>query len=215
MLVAERMSRQPIAIPPDLPLPEALRLMREKRVRRLPIVDEAGRLIGIVSEKDLLYAAPSPATTLSIYEMQYLLTRITVKDVMTSDVITVRESNTLEEAARLMVRHKIGGLPVVDDAGKLIGIITETDLFKTFLELLGGWERGVRAAVLILDQKGELCRLAGTIADAGGNIISLGTFMGQDPATRQILLKVADITSEKLVETLQPVVLKILDVRET
>lgn len=215
MLVAERMSRQPVTVPPDLPLPEALRLMREKRVRRLPVVDEAGRLLGIVSEKDLLYAAPSPATTLSIYEMQYLLTRIIVKDVMTSGVITVRESNTLEEAARLMVQHKIGGLPVVDDADKLIGIITETDLFKAFLELLGGWERGVRASVLILNQKGELCRLAETIAGIGGNIISLGTFMGEDLATRQILLKVTDVTPEKLAETLQPVVLKILDIRET
>lgn len=215
MLVAERMSRQPVAVSPDLPLPEALRLMREKRVRRLPIVDDSGRLVGIVSEKDLLYAAPSPATTLSIYEMQYLLTRITVKDVMTSDIITVRESNTIEEAARLMVQHKIGGLPVVDDAGKLIGIITETDLFKTFLELLGGWERGVRASVLILDQKGELCRLAEVIAGVGGNIVSLGTFMGEDPATRQILIKVADVGIEELTQALQPAVLKILDIRET
>ncbi len=215
MLVAERMSRQPVAVSPDLPLPEALRLMREKRVRRLPIVDENGRLVGIVSEKDLLYAAPSPATTLSLYEMQYLLTRITVKDVMTSDVITVRESNTIEEAARLMVQHKIGGLPVVDDIGKLIGIITETDLFRTFLELLGGWEHGVRAAVLILDQKGELCRLAEIIAGVGGNIVSLGTFMGEDPATRQILMKVADVGIEELEKALQPAVLKILDIRET
>ncbi|MBC7241404.1 MAG: CBS domain-containing protein [Anaerolineae bacterium] len=215
MLVAERMSRQPVAVSPDLPLPEALRLMREKRVRRLPVVDESGRLIGIVSEKDLLYAAPSPATTLSIYEMQYLLTRITVKDVMTSEVFTVRESNTIEEAARLMVQHKIGGLPVVDDAGKLIGIITETDLFKTFLELLGGWEHGVRATVLILDQKGELCRLAEVIAGIGGNIVSLGTFMGEDPATRQILLKIADVGIEELTQALQPAVLKVLDIRET
>lgn len=215
MLIADRMTRNPVTTVPETPIPEALRLMRERRVRRLPVVAPDRRLLGIVSEKDLLYAAPSPATTLSIYEMQYLLSKITIQDVMSTRVITVRQDNTLEEAAHLMVDHRIGGLPVVDEENKLIGIITETDIFRAFLELLGGMEHGVRVTVMLLEQRGALCRLTETIAEMGGNIISLGTFLGDDPTTRQITLKVADIDKDALVGALRPVVHQIIDVRET
>ena len=163
MLVTERMTRQPVTIPEDTTVPEALKIMRERKVRRLPILDAKGKLIGIVSEKDLVYASPSPATTLSIYEMQYLLSRITVREVMTTDVITINEDAALEEAARIMIDHRIGGLPVMRGA-ELVGIITETDIFKTFLELLGGREHGVRLTVLVRDQRGVLCSLTERIA---------------------------------------------------
>ncbi|HID61404.1 MAG TPA: CBS domain-containing protein, partial [Anaerolineae bacterium] len=143
MLVRDRMSRHPITITADVHIDEALKVMRDNKVRRLPVVDRDGRLVGIVSEMDLLYASPSPATSLSVYEIHYLMARITVQDVMTREVISIQEDTPLEEAARIMVDNKIGGLPVVRD-GKLVGIITETDLFKIFLELLGAREKGVR-----------------------------------------------------------------------
>jgi len=104
-------------------------------------VDDDGKLVGIVSDKDLLYAAPSPATSLSIYELHYLYSRITVSQVMTRDVITVEESDPIEEAARIMVDNKIGGLPVMRE-GKLVGIITETDIFKTLMEMMGARDSG-------------------------------------------------------------------------
>jgi len=123
------MTKRPITTTPDTPIDEALKLMRESKVRRLPVVDKKGKLVGIVAEKDLLYVSPSPATSLSIYELHYLISKITVRDVMAKDVITATEYTPLEEAARIMADNKIGGLPVIED-GRLVGIITETDMFK-------------------------------------------------------------------------------------
>jgi acetoin utilization protein AcuB len=138
MLVHERMSKHPITITEDTPINQAIKVMRDEKVRRLPVLSKKGELVGIVSEKDLLYASPSPATSLSIYELHYLVSKITVGRVMTKGVITVSEHTPLEEAARIMADNKIGGLPVVRD-GKLVGIITESDLFKIFRRF---WELG-------------------------------------------------------------------------
>src|SRR3990170_1756970 len=136
MLVKERMSQHPILYAPDMSISEALNLMKKEKIRRLPVVDKNGHLVGIVSDKDLLHASPSPATSLSVWEITYLMGKITVADVMTKQVITVTEDTPVEDAARIMADNKIGGLPVVKD-GNVIGIITETDLFRLFLELLG------------------------------------------------------------------------------
>jgi len=214
MLVSERMTREPTTISRDTPVPDALKLMRDRKVRRLPVIDDKGRPIGIVSEKDLLYASPSPATTLSIYEMQYLLSKIPVKEVMTSRLITVADDATLEEAACLMIDNQIGGLPVIH-GDRLAGIITETDIFKIFLELLGGREHGIRLTLLVQDQKGALSRLTEPIANLDGNIVSLGTFLGDDPSNRQITLKVAGVDKDTLIKAVKPFVLEIVDVRET
>ncbi|MCD6554477.1 MAG: CBS domain-containing protein [Anaerolineae bacterium] len=214
MLVYERMSRHPITVTPDVPIDEALKLMRESKVRRLPVVDKKDKhkLVGIVSEKDLLYASPSPATSLSIYELHYLVSKIKVADVMTKDVITVGEYTPLEEAARIMVDHKIGGLPVVRD-GTLVGIITETDLFKIFLELLGAREAGVRLTMLVPEQSGVLATITREIVEMGGNIVTLGTFLGEDPTNRLITVKVADVEQEKLVASMEALGMEIVDVR--
>jgi acetoin utilization protein AcuB len=208
------MSRNPITVTADTPIDEALQLMRTSKVRRLPVVDKKDRhkLVGIVSEKDLLYASPSPATSLSIYEIHYLVSKIKVADVMTKEVITVGEYTPLEEAARIMVDHKIGGLPVVRD-GALVGIITETDLFKIFLELLGAKEEGVRIAMLVPEQSGILATITREIADMGGNIISLGTFLGEDPANRLITVKVAGVEEKKLVASMEALGMEIVDAR--
>jgi acetoin utilization protein AcuB len=142
MLVGERMTKNPIVIRDDTPINKALKTMQDNKVRRLPVLNDKGALVGIVSERDLLFASPSPATSLSIYELHYLLSRITVADVMTTEVITVTEDAPLQEAARIMADNRIGGLPV-ERKGELVGIITETDLFKIFLELLEDRETGV------------------------------------------------------------------------
>ncbi|HRO25732.1 MAG TPA: CBS domain-containing protein, partial [Promineifilum sp.] len=129
MLVRELMTPKPIVVSPDTTVPDALHLMRDRKVRRLPVVDSHGRLVGIVSDKDLLYASPSPATTLAVWEIPDLLGKLKVEKVMTRDVFTVAEKTTLEEAARIMADKKVGGLPVMRGPD-LVGIITETDLFK-------------------------------------------------------------------------------------
>ncbi|GAB4542510.1 MAG: CBS and ACT domain-containing protein [Anaerolineae bacterium] len=213
MLVYERMSRHPLTVRPDARVDATLKRMREEKVRRFPVVDEHGKLVGIVSDKDLLYAAPSPATSLSIYELHYLYSRITVEQVMTREVITVDENAPLEEAARIMVDNKVGGLPVTRD-GQLVGIITETDIFKTFMEMMGARDQGVRLTLLCRNQKGELAALTGAIAELGGNIISLGTFWGEDASTAIITLKVADVDKDTLVEKITPLILEVIDVRD-
>ena len=212
MLVHKRMSKNPITITEDIPINEALQFMRDQKVRRLPVLDDKGELVGIVSEMDLLYASPSPATSLSIHELHYLISRITVGDVMTRDVITVSGYTPLEEAARIMADNKIGGLPVVRD-GRLVGIVTEGDLFKIFTEILGAREMGVRLSMLVAEQPRILADITRAIADLGGNIISLGTFLGEDPTNRLITVKVADVPEDKLVAEMKALALEIIDAR--
>ena len=213
MFVADRMSSPPITVHHNDPMQEALNLMKKEGVRRFPVVDKEGKLVGIISESDLLHASPSDATTLSVWEMNYMLSKIKVKEVMTKKVITVNADTPIEEAARVMNDHKIGGLPVLNQ-GKLVGIITETDLFKIFLELLGARQSGVRLSVLVPNVPGELAKLTKAIFDAGGDILALGTFMGESSENSEIVLKVSGVNEADLQTAVQPVSEKIIDLRE-
>jgi acetoin utilization protein AcuB len=196
-----------------MPIIDALNLMKRERIRRTPVIKD-GKLVGIVSDKDLLNASPSPATSLSIWELNYLLSKIRISDVMTKKVLTVTEDTPIEEAARIMADNKIGGLPVMRD-DHVTGIITETDLFKMFLELMGAREAGVRATVLVLDEPGQLAKLTGAIAEKGGNIIAFTQFKGKDPSNRQVTLKVTGLTEEQVNNEIEPMVKSILDIRST
>ncbi|MGD2156647.1 MAG: CBS domain-containing protein [Anaerolineales bacterium] len=211
MLVGERMSHPVITIPPNMPINEALNLMRREHIRRAPVIKD-GKLVGIVSDKDLLNASPSPATSLSIWEMNYLLSKIMVRDVMTKKVRTVNKDTPIEEAARIMSDNKIGGLPVMSN-GRVVGIVTETDLFKIFLELMGAREIGVRVTALVPEKLGELADLTRVIFEIGGNFVAFGQFMGEDPTNREVTFKVTGVEEEELVKAIQPHVEKIKDVR--
>lgn len=216
MFVRERMTPNPITITPDTPVSDALRLMREKKVRRLPVLDKRSKLVGIVSDSDLLYASPSPVTSLSVWEMHELLYKLKVEAVMTKEVITVAEDTPLEEAARIMADSKIGGLPVM--SGKtLAGIITETDVFKAFLAQLGARRTGVRIMVATSGAKGTMAKITSAILGVGGDIVGLGLSEPNPPSQPKWLLtfKVQDVPKEKLVDAIQPTVDEILDVRET
>ena len=214
MFVRERMSAEPVTITVSASITEALRTMRQHNVRRLPVLDENGALIGIVSEKDLLYASPSPATSLSIYEMHDMLSRLRVTELMTADPVTVTPDTLLEEAALIMADSKFGGLPVVKD-GELVGIITETDIFVVFLELLGARQKGLRLTLRIPERMGEMARITTAIARLGGNILALGSFMGDDPTTGIVTVKVVDVPADQLERAMQDLGLEILDSRET
>jgi acetoin utilization protein AcuB len=213
MLVRERMSQEPVTITSDVSVTDALRLMRERKVRRMPVLDSHGKLVGIVSDQDLLYASPSPVSSLSVWEMNYLLARLKVEEVMTRKVITVTEDTPLEEAARIMADNKIGGLPVMRE-DKLVGIITETDLFKAFLEMLGARQAGVRVTALIPSAKGTLAKIANAIFGVGGDIIALSASPDASGTRWQVTFKVQDVPRDQLVEAIRPVVENILDVRE-
>ena len=213
MLVGERMSHPVITVNPDMPIQDALNLMQKEHVRRFPVVDKRGRLKGIVSEKDLLNASPSDVTSLSIWELNHLLSKITVDEIMTCEVVTISEDSALEEAALIMADKKIGGLPVVRN-GDVVGIITETDLFKLFLELFGGREPGVRISVTVPNLPGELAKLTKAVFDVGGNIVALGTFAGEITQNREVVLKVNQVNVETIRKAVEPVVEQITDIRE-
>lgn len=213
MLVRETMTPDPVVVHPDTSFGDAMELLRAKRIRRLPVVDDKGALVGIVVEKDLLKAAPSPATTLSVYEIPYLLSKLKIKDIMTRRVITVEEDWPLEEAARVMVEHKIGCLPVVR-GNKVIGIITETDIFRAMTLALGGEPQSLRVMVQVPDQKGELAKLSSQVTQLGGDIRSLVTLVGKESKQGEITMKVLGVKREELVPALEKVGIRVVDVRE-
>lgn len=134
MRVRDYMSTPALTITTNTGVQEALRVMRSHHIRRLPVVNEEEQCIGIISERDLLYASPSPATSLSVWELNYLLAALRVSEVMTRNVITTTPESSLQSSARLMLSHKIGGLPVVDGLNRVIGVITESDIFRAFLD---------------------------------------------------------------------------------
>ncbi len=214
MLVGERMTHPVITVSPKTPMQEAHKLMRDEKIRRLPVVDDRGKLIGIISESDLLHASPSDASSLSVWEMNYLLSKVLVKDIMTRDVITAKIDTPLEDAARNMVDNKIGGLPVVKD-GEVVGIITETDLFKVFLELLGARESGVRLTVLVPHVPGKLTQLTKSIFESGGNLLALGVFLGESSENREITMKVGGVDLATLEKVVKDHVERIVDIRES
>jgi acetoin utilization protein AcuB len=206
------MTQRPITITEDAGLDRALELMHSEKVRRLPVLDKNGHLVGIVSELDLLKASPSAATSLSMYELPYLLSKIKMQDIMTRDVVTVTEDTPLEEAALVMAENKIGGLPVMR-GDKLVGIITETDLFKVFLEVLGARVEGARVSLLVPEEKGMLAKIANKVAEMGGNFVAQTTIMGEDPTSRQLTIKVTDVSTEQLVSAMEDLGLEVLDAR--
>lgn len=217
MLVRDRMTLDPVTIMPDVSVTEALRLMTDRKIRRLPVLDSQGRLVGIVSDRDLLLASPSPATSLAIWEIHDLLSKLTVEKIMTREVITVPQDTPLEEAARVMVDNRIGGLPVMRD-NAVVGIISESDLFKTLLELLGGRRQGVRITVSTPGVKGTLAEITKAISDAGGNLVGLGfSEVAEAGAVSKWVntFKVQGVSRDRLVEAIRPHVLEIMDVRET
>lgn len=131
-IVKDWMTQNPVTISAKSTLPEAHNLMREKKVRRLPVLDH-DKLVGIISLTDVMEAKPSDATTLSIYELNYLLAKLTVSKIMSKSVMTVTPETTVADAARMMLDYKIGGIPVVDGE-MLVGIITESDIFRMVVQ---------------------------------------------------------------------------------
>jgi acetoin utilization protein AcuB len=213
MFVSERMKHPVLTITKDVPVQEALARMVKDKVRRYPVVDGKGMLIGIVTDSDLMNASPSDATTLSVWEINFLLSKITVERVMATDVVTVSEDTTIEEAARMMADSHIGGLPVLRD-GRMVGIITESDLFNIFLELLGARSAGVRVTVSVADIPGKMYDLTGAIQKLGGNINGMAAIQGESSDQRAVTLKVAGVTMEDLRAALAPLVEKVIDIRE-
>lgn len=196
MVVRNVMTSNPFTVSQDTTIAEALAIMREKGIRRLPVM-KGGKLIGIITKRRLLEVSPSPATTLSVFEMNYLLAKTVVKDIMTKEVLTVGPEMLLEQAAVLMTDNNIGGLPVLEN-GRLIGIITEKDIFQSFVEILGFRDVGSRIGVEYGDDRpGILASLATLMADLGINISHIAIYKGE------VIFRVNTTNTDTLVASLK------------
>ena len=213
MIIERRMTRNPGTATPDMSIAEASNLMKQEKVHRLPVLDKDKKLVGILTEKDILYATPSPASSLSIHEMAYLLSKLTVKKLMSKNVITITKNTTVEEAARMMVDQDLSSLPVLD-GDKLIGIVSKSDMFKILLELFGARHFGVRVSFVVDDKPGTIAKISQALSEAGMDIIAFGTFMGTDPTNAICTVKVQGASMAKVVEIIKPFVNQLLDVRE-
>lgn len=210
MNVGRRMSHPVFTVQPDTPITKAHELMAREKVHRAPVVKN-GKLVGIVTTNDIQKAYPSSATSLAVWEVTSLLEKITVKDIMIKNVFTVQEDTTIEEAARVMVDNKISALPVM--RGKeLVGIITETDLFRIMLEMLGARHPGVRFSVLMPYQPGQIAKLTQAIYEKGGNIIALSTFEGDTTSNFMMTIKVEGIEQAVLQKLVEPLVISLLEI---
>jgi acetoin utilization protein AcuB len=213
MLVKERMTSPVLTITPDVSIQDGLARMHRDKVRRYPVIDKHGKLIGIVTESDLLNAKPSEATTLSVWEITSLLAKITVERVMTENVITTTEDCPIEEAARIMSDNEISALPVI--RGKsLVGMITETDIFHILLEMMGARTPGVRLTVEVMNKPGKLHELTGIIQKLGGDLAGLAANLGTRAETRICTLKVQGVKLDVLRDAVKPVAEQIIDIRE-
>lgn len=199
MLVQGWMTTDVITIDEDSSIMKASIIMKEKKVRCLPVVNRKGELVGIVSDRDLKDAAPSKATTLDVYELNYLLSSIKIKDLMITNLAYVRPDETVEFAAILMLENKISSLPVINDQGRLIGIITQTDIFKVLINIAGVYTGGIQFAFSLEDRSGSLREAADTIRSFGGRIVSiLSTRETAEDGRRNVYMRSSTLPEEKL-----------------
>ncbi len=179
MIVSKRMTANPTTITSAMTIVDALQIMRSNKFRRLPVVDN-GKLVGIVTDRDLREVSASPATSLSVFELNYLLAKMQVKDIMTRKVLTISADATVEEAALLMYNNKIGGLIAVDANQAVVGILTETDIFKAFVDAMGLPQGKTRLSLIVPDRLGVIHDISGVFKEQGVSIGSFVSFPTED-----------------------------------
>jgi len=192
MKVSKIMTRNPVITHPDLSMSDARSLMDREKVGHIPVLNKNNELVGLITRADLLKAGPSSATSLDVYEISYLLSKLTVEKVMEKKVITVQEDEVVEEAARIMADNGIGCLPVLNGS-LLTGIITDTDIFHFFINAYGARHKGIRITINFKDKLGQFAAFAGALASRGGNIVAFVTSEGDDVAHRRATLKITGI----------------------
>ncbi len=210
MKIEQRMTTNLVTTNLDMSIQDAQDLMNSSKVSCLPVLDSNWHLVGIISDKDILRALPSPVTSLSIYETKSLLNNLKVKKIIRKDPITVQRDITIEQAAKIMVEKDVQWLPVMDGT-KLIGIVSRTDMLKTLLEVFGATSRGCTVNFTVQDGKGILEKIIRDITAQGFNIISTSVFSGTSESTKELRIKVSDGELSKLKETVRPYAIKILD----
>lgn len=202
MIVRNVMTQKVVTVSPDTSLTEARSMMTRMAISKLPVISKSGEVVGIITKNDLAKAAPSEATTLDVYELGYLLSKLKVDKVMTRRVITVDENEVIEEAARIMVDNQVGCLPVMS-SGIMVGIVTESDLFHLFTEMFGARQKGVRVNMGLSDKVGQIAAIAAKIAARNGNIVSIVTREAKEEGLRRLTIKATGIGIDEMQEVLK------------
>jgi acetoin utilization protein AcuB len=175
---------------------KAIHIMSERRFRRIPVV-AAGRLVGMVTDRDLKEASPSKATTLDVHELYYLLAELQVKEIMSRNPVSVSEDDTVEHAAQIMLEHTISGLPVVDGSGQVVGIITQSDVFRAFMDIAGVLQGGVQFALRLEDRPGLIKEVVDLLRARGARFVSLlSSYATSQEGYRDVYIRVKNLAPE-------------------
>jgi acetoin utilization protein AcuB len=197
MLIRDWMTREPIVITEDTSLIKAIHIMKQHRFRRLPVVNAKGELVGMVTDRDLKEASPSKATTLDVHELYYLLAELHVKEIMTRGPINISQDDTVEHAAQLMLEHVVSGLPVVNDRGDLVGIITQSDVFRAFIDITGIRLGGVQFALRVKDQPGSIKEVVDLLRARKARLVSMYTsYTAVREGYRDVYIRVRNLPPE-------------------
>lgn len=210
MFVRDFMTANPVVVSPDTPIQEALKLMKDHGFGRLPVCSD-GKLVGILTEADVMKVSPSPATTLSVYEINYLVSKVKVSEAMTKSPVTVSPDDTVEYAVLVMRDNKIGGVPVID-GDKLVGIITESNVFEALIEMLGFRRAGVRITIDVPDKVGVIAQIADLIKQHGVSIISLATYTKPESDLASLVVRVATDDASSIVSAVEEIGYKVVHV---
>ena len=198
MLVTNWMSKNIITVDENDSMQDAMKLLKEHDIRMLPVMKK-GKLVGIVTDRDLKQASASDATTLEVHELLYLLTRIKVKNIMTKEVITVPPDFTVEETTLVLQKNKISGAPVVDSEGQLVGTITQTDLFRVLISLTGVAKGGIQFGLQVEDRPGSIKEIADIIRKFGGRMVSILSSYDEVPeGYRKVYIRMRSIERSAL-----------------
>ena len=198
MLVKGWMTSDVMTIDEDTSMMKASQIMKENNIRRLPVMRK-GKLVGMVTDRDIKEASPSKATTLDVHELYYLLSELKVKDIMSKNVFTIGPEETVEKAAVKMLEHRISGLPVVNDKGKVVGVITQGDIFKVLVSLTGIYRGGIQFAFNLEDRPGSIKEVGDMIRKHGGRMVSILTSYDMcDEGCRHVYIRIKEIPEDKL-----------------
>ncbi|MFH1123261.1 MAG: CBS and ACT domain-containing protein [Pseudomonadota bacterium] len=200
MLVENWMNRKVITADANDSMMDASKILKEHNIRMLPVL-ERGKLVGIVTDRDLKRASPSDATSLEVHELLYILANMKIKEIMSRNPITVPYNYTVEEAAEVMLKHKISGMPVVDHEGTVVGTITQTDLLRVLISLTGVGKSGIQFAFLLEDRPGSIKQVTDVIRKYGGRMTSILSSYEEAPAGfRHVFIRFYDVDRTRFSE---------------
>jgi acetoin utilization protein AcuB len=198
MLVNHWMSKQVITVDANDSMNKAIHLLKEHNIKMLPVM-EKGKLVGIVTDRDLKRSSASDATSLEIHELLYLISKIKVKDIMTKNPVTIPLDYTIEEAAEVLLKHNISGVPVIDHHGNIVGIITQNDIFRTLISLTGVEKKGIQFGLEVEDRPGSIKEVSDIIRQYGGRMASILTSYDLAPqGFRRLYIRMYGIDRFKL-----------------